>query len=491
VLTVGAVRAFGGDPAECLRAWEQGMLDLALAGRLSAFTKLSVVDTTASGPPSGPTAAYQFTVEVDGAPRERVAHYECRALGDGILLEFIFEADADAYADALAKRRSIVDSLVVPGPPVPQPEPAPASSISPSGPVPTAASQAAASGSYSSPDGAYSIAWQAPWEMVPRSGSDDGTVLLRNGVSVVSFVQMPPPVGPLECLEGWRSADIDDLAARGEIVDPRIYEPERRQAATSGVDDPPAAISMSYLYEETAIEGQPTMVSWVDCRALPGAALGIFHATLFDRYATESQARQALLGGLAIPAAGHPPAPAPVASPEPVQPPGPALTAQPVAVPEPAPVQAPDPAPVPVPLDSPVLVASAAPVVDPACVGVVAWADATIARFDRIEQLRVEAREIGAYDLVGFIASFAGQVAGMTGRQETGPIPDLAIEANALAIAAYGVLEESADLQYEGLTGGGGAAVSRGQRLFDDGMKQVNEARKEVERLRGRCSPEG
>ena len=133
--------------------------------------------------------------------------------------------------------------------------------------------------------------------------------------------------------------------------------------------------------------------------------------------------------------------------------------------------------------------------IDPGCAGIPEWSEATIARFDRIEELRIEAREIGSYDLVAFIASFGGQVAGMAARQEAGPVPALAAEANAAAIEAFGVLEESADLQYEGLSRGGGSgrsgSLSEGQRRFDEGMDAVNEVRKEAERLIAMCTPEG
>jgi hypothetical protein len=131
---------------------------------------------------------------------------------------------------------------------------------------------------------------------------------------------------------------------------------------------------------------------------------------------------------------------------------------------------------------------------DPACVGVVDWAEATIARFDRIEELRVEAREVPALELIGFIASFGGEVAGMSARQETGPVPERAAEANTRAIEAFGIIEESADMQYDGLSaagGGGSATLADGQRRFDEGMEAVNEARKDAERLIGQCRPEG
>jgi hypothetical protein len=102
---------------------------------------------------------------------------------------------------------------------------------------------------------------------------------------------------------------------------------------------------------------------------------------------------------------------------------------------------------------------------------------------------------VGGPELVGFIASFAGQMAGMAARQEAGPVPALAAEANARSIEAYGVLEESADLQLEGMSGGTesvrSGTLAEGQRLFDEGIDLLNEARKDVERLRGRCSPEG
>jgi hypothetical protein len=83
----------------------------------------------------------------------------------------------------------------------------------------------------------------------------------------------------------------------------------------------------------------------------------------------------------------------------------------------------------------------------------------------------------------------------MAARQAAGPVPALAAEANAAAIEALGILEESADLQYEGLSRGGGAgrsgSLSEGQRRFDEGMDAVNEVRKEAERLVAMCTPEG
>jgi hypothetical protein len=284
-----------------------------------------------------------------------------------------------------------------------------------------------------------------------------------------------PDVDAEQCLLLWRVSQIEAMETVGEITDPQVLEPEQRSGGTGSEGDPPTAISMSYVYRHPASEGQPVKVMWGECRAVPGGALAISHSASQERYPTEIAARQALLTGLSIPAA-DPPQP----STQPVPASLPSAQAPFASAAAPAASAGPDPD------------GSAAPVVaDPACTGVPEWASATIARFDRIEAARMEAREVGAYDLIGFIASFAGQVAGMAARQEAGPVPDLAAEVNALAVAAYGVIEEAADLQYEGLTGGGGAALARGQRLFEDGMMQVNDARKEVERLRGRCTPEG
>jgi hypothetical protein len=135
---------------------------------------------------------------------------------------------------------------------------------------------------------------------------------------------------------------------------------------------------------------------------------------------------------------------------------------------------------------------SAAPVLlDPDCAGVPEWAEATLARFDRIDELQIEGVEASGPELMSFLATASGQIAGIAARQEAGPVPGLAAEANALAIKAYGIIEESADVQYEGLSEADGVAVTKGLRLFDDGMDLVNDARKEIGRLMGRCSPEG
>jgi hypothetical protein len=195
--------------------------------------------------------------------------------------------------------------------------------------------------------------------------------------------------------------------------------------------------------------------------------------TLADRYDAALVARQELLATLGIPGQGPPePAPEPsVDAPHPADPvpDAPTVTTAPERPPEPA------------------------PVADPACEGVAEWATATSERLDRLDELVIEAREVGAYDYIGFIASFAGTMAGMVARQEDGPVPEAARAANEQAIELFQRLEEAADLQYEGLTGagGGGAAATRalaeGREKADEGLEKLTELRKAIAVAEGSC----
>jgi hypothetical protein len=479
-LIVGAVKAFAGDATECLRSWEQNMLDLALQDRIGELVTLSVASEPAvAAGLAGPTGAYQFTQQgQDGSSTARIAHYECRPLAPGAILEIILEADAAAFPDALVRSQPVIAGIVMPAGPAVPPQAAP-SQVASGVPAPVASTPVASGTSHRNANGSFSLTWATPWERIPLE--DPEILVLTNGVSGVSLVALPG-IDPDACMADWRSTQIDAPAASGEYVSVRVLEPEVRESSASGTTQPPAAISMSYAYQDTTTEGQRTFVSWTQCRTTSDGSLAIYHRTAEGGYAAEALARQTLLTGLAIPADAGLSSVAPaLAPPEPVPSSGVADDA--AARGATTPPSVPDAAPSP---------ATAA--VDPACIGVAEWADATVARLDRIEELQVEAREVAAHELIGFVASFAGQMAGMAARQEVGPVPEAAAGANARAVEAFGVLELSADLQYEGMGGGGSpdsGALSEGRRRFDEGMDIANEVRKEAERLRAQCTPEG
>jgi hypothetical protein len=293
-------------------------------------------------------------------------------------------------------------------------------------------------GSYTSPRFGFSLAWDATWQEVadtPPEGVD--RVSLDDGASTIDVAGYRGQDGDATaCIAVWE----DDLFAgvrEGRVANlaPLLDVDGSRVA---GGDATHAWAAYRYLLEPLTVE----TADYRECWSLPGGGLvELGHATTFDEYAEEALARQALVATLVLPEA-TPPSTTP-----------------------------PEPAPSPV------------STIDPRCVGVPAWVEATRTRLDHIVDLQAEADAfISDGDADGYVASvgaFAGEIRTLLGEQESDLVPDAARSANEAAIATFGHYIEAGETLYRHVT------VSASTGLYERFLDEITAANEGAAKVRG------
>jgi hypothetical protein len=308
----------------------------------------------------------------------------------------------------------------------------------------------------------FTIAWDGTWTQVEAAVVEgvDG-VTLNDGNASVRFGAVPAFEGSAEeCLRNWEQQMLD-LAGAGGISE--LTKLAVDQVPAEGATPGPAA---AYRYSTSREDGTPAqLVDHYECRSLGnGVVLEIVLTSPADLYADAIAHRSALLAGLTLPGMPAPPI----------------GEVEPSAAPEPEP-EVIEPAPEPV------------ATLDPSCAGLEMWAEATTARFDRIEELTTEARLLFAYDYINFVAEFGGIMASMTASQAIEPVPPVAAGANQQAIEAYGLLERSARVQYgialnpPSSPTEASRALREAARDADEGLELAAVLRGEIGRLKAAC----
>jgi hypothetical protein len=139
--------------------------------------------------------------------------------------------------------------------------------------------------------------------------------------------------------------------------------------------------------------------------------------------------------------------------------------------------------------------ASAAPtsaVPEPGCEGVAAWAEASAARLDTLEDLADEADRLATlFDLPGYVAAietYARAAEASAADQLSHPVPEIAQEANARALAAYATMVDAASLFLRYYTTEMTPDVfARAVSTHDQARRMVDELRRDTGRLTAMC----
>ena len=448
-LNVAAVAAFDGNAADCLLSWEQNMLDNALSGTFTEFTKLAVAADAAATDGPASVAAYRYSQPLDdGSAAQWVSHYECRSLGETAILEVILTTTPEAYAEDLVRLQALLGTLVLPGQ-------APDAAPTPVAPPPDASIEPVGSGGrFESPNGDFSITWDAQWAQDEEDIEE--AVSLWNGASSVLISTLP--VLQEDCPQF-----VDNLQRQradvGGILDLQ-FAPEEREEEGGVL----SRRSIVYTYRLQSLGDWVT--TWRECRRmLDGSALSIQHSALADEYESQVPEREALLAGLSL-STGRAPDGEVTVTPQ-----GEEQDRTDVAEPTPA-----EP-----------------PALDPKCAGMKEWVTDTRARLDRILELKDEALTVPPAIFIEFLAKFGGNMAAMATLQERGPIPPAAVDANDRVISMLGLLEESAVIQYElGISPSGNVtetqrSLAEALKKADKGYAMVFDLQREVLSLAGEC----